>query len=169
MDKNQAKQDITAWINDFVSKPNALLNNFPPCPYARKAMLEQKVDIRIPQDVSVSYAIADTLQTWSDELDVVMLIFDPTYYTADMFSSVVEKANETIDKNFVLLDDHPDNVEDINGVMMNNGKYAIVFVQKTDKLQQGHEYLKQHTDYYDVWSQENLDDVVTWRKDRKRS
>ena len=49
MDKNQAKQDITAWINDFVSKPNALLNNFPPCPYARKAMLEQKVDIRIPQ------------------------------------------------------------------------------------------------------------------------
>ena len=169
MDKNQAKQDITAWINDFVSKPNALLNNFPPCPYARKAMLEQKVDIRTPEDVSVSYAIADTLQTWNDELDVVMLIFDPTYYTADMFSSVVEKANETIDKNFVLLDDHPDNVEDINGVTMNNGKYAIVFVQKTDKLQQGHKYLKQHTDYYEVWSQENLDDVVTWRKDRKRS
>ena len=169
MDKNQAKQDITAWINDFVSKPNALLNNFPPCPYARKAMLEQKVDIRIPQDVSVSYAIADTLQTGIDDLDVGMLIFDPTYYTADMFSSVVEKANETIDKNFVLLDDHPDNKEDINGVMMNNGKYAIVFVQKTDKLQQGHEYLEKHTDYYDVWSQENLDDVVTWRKDRKRS
>ena len=169
MDKNQTKQDITAWINDFVSKPNALLNNFPPCPYARKAMLEQKVDIRTPEDVSVSYAIADTLQTWSDDLDVVMLIFDPTYYTADMFSSVVEKANETIDKNFVLLDDHPDNLEDINGVMMNNGKYAIVFVQKTDKLAEGHEYLKQHTDYYDAWSQENLDDVVTWRKDRKRS
>ena len=39
-------------------------------------------------------------------------------------------------------------------------KYAIVFVQKTDKLQEGHEYLKKHTDYYDVWSQENLDDVA---------
>ena len=169
MDKDQVKQDVTEWINDFVTKPNKLLNNLPPCPYARRAILEKKVDIRVPEEGTVSYAIADTLQTWSDELDVVMLIFDPTYYTADMFSTVVAQANETIDKNFVLLDDHPDNEEVINDVKMNMGKYAIVFVQKTDKLQEGHEYLKQHTDYYDVWSQENLDDVVTWRKDRKRS
>ena len=169
MDNNQVKQDVTEWINDFVTKPNKLLNNLPPCPYARRAILEKKVDIRVPEEGTVSYAIADTLQTWSDELDVVMLIFDPTYYTADMFSTVVEQANETIDKNFVLLDDHPDNEEVINGVKMNMGKYAIVFVQKTDKLLEGHEYLKKHTDYYGVWSQENLDDVVTWRKDRKRS
>lgn len=169
MDKNQVKQDVTAWINDFVTKPNPLLNNFPPCPYARKAMLEQKVDIRVIEEGSVSYAIADTLQTWNNDLDVVMLVFDPTYYNADMFSSVVEKANTTIDKDFVLLDDHPGNVEDINSIKMNMGKYAIVFVQKTAKLAEGHEYLKTHTDYYDAWSQENLDDVVTWRKDRKRS
>ena len=169
MDKNTVINDVKTWIDDFVTKPNPLLNDFPPCPYARKAMLEQKVDIRVHVEGSVSYAIADTLQTWSDKLDLVMLVFDPTYYTADMFSEVVEKANATIDKNFVLLDDHPDNEENINSVKMNNGKYAIVFVQKTDKLREGHEYLLNHTDYYDVWSQENLDDIVTWRKDRKRS
>ena len=52
---------------------------------------------------------------------------------------------------------------------MNNGKYAIVFIQKLDKLNEASDYLKSKTKYYDVWSQENLDDVVTWRKDKKRS
>ena len=52
---------------------------------------------------------------------------------------------------------------------MNNGKYAIVFIQKSDKLDEASKFLKTKTKYYDVWSQENLDDVVTWRKDRKKS
>ena len=132
-------------------------------------MLDKKVDIRVPTEGTVSYAIADTLATWNNDLDLVMLVFDAHHYDADMFADVVAKANDTIDTNFVLLDDHPGNEENINGVKMNNGDYAIVFVQKTDKLDEGHRYLSEHTDYYDFWSQENLDDVVTWRKDRKRS
>ena len=169
MNKTKVIHDVTEWINTFVTKPNALLNNFPPCPYARKAMLDKKVDIRVPTEGTVSYAIADTLATWNNDLDLVMLVFDAHHYDADMFADVVAKANDTIDTNFVLLDDHPGNEENINGVKMNNGDYAIVFVQKTDKLDEGHRYLSEHTDYYNVWSQENLDDVVTWRKDRKRS
>ena len=49
---------------------------------------------------------------------------------------------------------------------MNNGKYAIVFIQRTKKLQEAHEYLKTKTNYYDVWNEENLDDVVNWRLNR---
>ena len=169
MDKNGIINDVKTWIDDFVTNPNPLLNDFPPCPYARKAMLEQKVDIRVHVEGSVSYAIADTLQTWDDSFDVIALIFDSKKHDGDTFNNIVMKANDTIDKSFVLLDDHPDNVETINGVHMNNGQYAIVFCQRTKKLQDAHDYLKNHTDYYDVWSQENLDDVVTWRKDRKRS
>ena len=42
MDKNTVINDVKTWIDDFVTKPNHLLNDFPPCPYARKAMLDKK-------------------------------------------------------------------------------------------------------------------------------
>ena len=169
MNQQQVTEDVKAWIAEFVTKPNPLLQNLPPCPYAKQAILEDKVQIVVPTEGTVSYAIQHALTNFDHNMDLVMLVFDAHHYDADMFADVVAKANDTIDKNFVLLDDHPGNEENINGVKMNNGDYAIVFVQKTDKLDEGHRYLSEHTDYYDVWSQENLDDVVTWRKDRKRS
>ena len=35
---------IQQWINDFVTKPNAVFGNLPPCPFARKAIVENKVE-----------------------------------------------------------------------------------------------------------------------------
>jgi hypothetical protein len=37
MNFSQAKTDIEQWIVDFVEKPNPMLNNWAPCPYARQA------------------------------------------------------------------------------------------------------------------------------------
>jgi hypothetical protein len=98
-----------------------------------------------------------------------MLVFDPKVMDPETFEACVWRWNQTVDPQFVLLDDHPDNEENINGVVMNNGKYAIVFIQKSDKLDEASNFLATRTKYYKVWSQENLDDVVTWRKDRKKS
>ena len=102
-------------------------------------------------------------------MDLVMLVFDPKVMDPETFEACVWRWNQTVDPQFVLLDDHPDNEENINGVAMNNGKYAIVFIQKSDKLDEASKFLETKTKYYKVWSQENLDDVVTWRKDRKKS
>ncbi len=165
MNKTKVIDDIRKWINDFVTKPNPLLNNMPPCPFAKQGILENKVDIRIPEG-SVSHGILTTLHTWDDKLDVVALVYDPAMHDGDTFNKIVMQMNDTIDKSFVLLDDHPDNVENINGVHMNNGKYAIVFCQRTKRLQEAHEYLKTKTNYYDVWSDEDLEDVVNWRLNR---
>ena len=156
-------------MDEFITKPNPLLNNMPPCPYAKKAILEKKVDIRVPQEGTVSYAIADAIQTWDDSFDVIILVFDSKKHDGDTFNNIVMKANDTIDKSFVLLDDHPDNVENINGVHMNNGQYAIVFCQRTKKLQDAHDYLKNHTNYYESWTKEDLDEVVNWLLDREKN
>jgi len=169
MNQQQVIQDVKHWITEFVTKPNPLLNKLPPCPYAKQAMLEDKVQIVVPTEGTVSYAIQHALTNFDHNMDLVMLVFDPKVMDPETFEACVWRWNQTVDPQFVLLDDHPDNEENINGVAMNNGKYAIVFIQKSDKLDEASKFLETKTKYYDVWSQENLDDVVTWRKDRKKS
>jgi hypothetical protein len=69
---------------------------------------------------------------------------------------------ELLKQNYVVLEDHPDNVEIINGVRMNFGLAGLLVVQKLDKLQQAAELLKSKG-YYSCWSEAELDSVVTWR------
>ena len=66
-------------------------------------------------------------------------------------------------KDIVALEDHPDDEEDVNGVKMNFGKCIIILVQRLSKINEASELLKKKG-YYDVWSKENLDDVVNWRE-----
>ena len=169
MNQNKVVEDVKEWIGEFVTKPNPLLQNLPPCPYAKQAMLEDKVKILVPTEGSISFNIKEAIQHFDHALDLVMLVFDPDSIDAGLFEKIVWQWNTASDTEYVLLDDHPGNEENVNGVIMNNGKYAIVFIQKLEKLNEASDYLKTKTKYYDVWSQENLDDVVTWRKDKKRS
>jgi len=46
---------------------------------------------------------------------------------------------------------------------MNFGKCSLILVQRLSKLTEASNILKEKG-YYDNWSQENLDDVVIWRK-----
>jgi hypothetical protein len=64
--------------------------------------------------------------------------------------------------NYVILEDHPDSPEYINEVNMNFGECGLLVIQKLDKLNKASEQLKEKG-YYDVWSQQDLDDVVSWR------
>ena len=42
--KNQTPtQKIQTWISDFVTKPNPIFGNLPPCPFAQKAIIDDKV------------------------------------------------------------------------------------------------------------------------------
>ena len=147
MNQQQVIQDVKHWITEFVTKPNPLLNKLPPCPYAKQAMIEDKVQIVVPTEGTVSYAIQHALTNFDHNMDLVMLVFDPKVMDPETFEACVWRWNQTVDPQFVLLDDHPDNEENINGVSMNNGKYAIVFIQKSDKLDEASKFLKTKTKY----------------------
>ena len=42
--KQTPTQKIKKWISDFVTKPNPVFGDLPPCPYARKAIVDGKVE-----------------------------------------------------------------------------------------------------------------------------
>jgi len=151
------KEEIQKWIENFVTKPNKLLNGFPPCPYARTALIKY---------VESDHAnmLFNILEDWNDDVQVVVLHIPTERISPEGLRYVVNKFNQVaMSQDIVALEDHPDDVEDVNGVKMNFGKCIIILVQRLSKINEASHILKEKG-YYDVWSEENLDDVVNWRE-----
>ena len=162
MNFEQAKLDIEKWIVDFVEKPNPLLNNWPPCPYARQARLNQQVDIR----PGCFNPIDDIKQVDLGDVEVVAYVYDRTRWSAAEFNELVETVNVSYlaQQGLIALADHPDDVESVNGVVMNQGTYAIVFVQDLAKLNHFAQILG-NKGFYNGWPEEYLTVLFTGRED----
>lgn len=163
MNQEEITQQLTQWLIDFVEKPNPLLNNWPPCPYARQARINNKISIKFVDPVEFTLALADSMNELADK-EVVVMCFDHTLISVDDLQKWVTTANKQLlmPYNFVILEDHPDAVETVNGVNMNFGKCGLLVLQKLSKLNDATEQLK-HKGYYKTWSQSEIDEVVSWR------
>ena len=162
MNLDQAKTDIVEWITTFVEVPHPSLGDWSPCPYARRARLDNRIDIQ----AGTSNVYQDLKQVDVKDWDVVMLVYDPKNHTAEDFDQQIQQANQDmlVPNNTIALGDHPDEVENINGVIMNQGKWALVFVQKLDELNTKARAIGK-IGFYDTWPEEYLDDLFLHRKD----
>lgn len=162
MDQQLIQQQLEAWLVDFVEKPNPMLNGWAPCPYARRARVSDRFAICF----ATADTLVDTIETAAQQLnerDVVAVCVDAEKISAADLSATVEQLNaQLMNQDVLLLEDHPEDVEIVNGVHMNFGACAIVFVQQLSKINEASDQLRAGG-YYDCWSQENLDSVVTWR------
>ena len=160
MDQIQIRNKLNQWLMDFVEKPNPLLNNWPPCPYARQARLANKIHIVFDNPLEIACYV-----TFLDDHDVVVLCFDPTEYPADQIASFTRHINSILMcKDYVVLEDHPDTQEIVSGVRMNFGECGLMVLQRLSKLTTASESLNEKG-YYHTWSKESYDDVVQWRDD----
>jgi hypothetical protein len=160
MDEQSVRLKLNQWLVDFVEKPNPLLNNWPPCPYARQARLSNKIHIVFNSPLEIAQYIPKL-----DTYDVVVLCFDHNKFSASQIELFSQHINSIlIWKDCVVLEDHPDAAESVNGVPMNFGECGLMILQRLSKLNTAADQLREKG-YYTTWSQENLDQVVTWRYD----
>lgn len=160
MDEIQIKQDLEHWLVNFVEQPNPLLNNWPPCPYARQARLSNKIFTVFDSPLEI-HQYTGQLENY----DVVVLCFDHTKFSASQIELFTKHVNSILTlHDFVLLEDHPDSQELVNGVKMNFGKCGLMILQRLSKLNTAADQLREKG-YYTTWSKENLDEVVNWRYD----
>jgi hypothetical protein len=160
MDELQIRQDLEHWLVNFVEQPNPLLNNWPPCPYARQARLTNK----ILTVFDCPLEIAQYTHKLS-EFDVVILCFDHRAYSAGQIELFTKHVNSILMfQDYVVLEDHPNSEEFINGVKMNFGKCGLFILQRLSKLNTAADQLKSKG-YYHTWSKQCLDEVVNWRYD----
>ena len=164
MDEQYVRLKLNQWLNDFVEKPNPLLNNWPPCPYARQARLSNKISIKFCEVAEFMDVIRESMYAL-EEKDVVVICFNHNQIDPVSLQEFVAGTNKTLMPiNYVILEDHPDSPEFVNGVKMNFGHCGLLILQKLDKLNTAADHLNEKG-YYDTWSKENLDEVVTWRYD----
>ena len=165
--KKTPTQTIQNWIRKFVTKPNPVFGNLPPCPFAQKAIIDNKVDfteLNGAADWRTVYGII-----WNfdfEKKDVLCIIADPNQFTAQQTISMAEWLNERfMPHDIVILEDHPKIDEYVKEVKLNNGEYILFLVQSLSKLNKFSKMLEDGP-YYKNWSKSYLESVKGFR-DRK--
>lgn len=162
MNREHIMLELTSWLVNFVEVPNPLLGDWAPCPYARSARINNQIEIVFADSKELDIAVEQALPALENK-DVIIICFDHTHIQSISVEKLVEKINENLmPQNYVVLEDHPDRAELVNTVSMNFGKCGLLLVQKLSKLNAASNQLKQKG-YYDNWSSESLDYVVSWR------
>jgi hypothetical protein len=163
MNHNQIHQDITEWIKDFVETPHPLLNNWPPCPYARQARLQGTVDIQV--GTAPCQDLQRLTQTGLGQHEVVILVYDPVAWPLAKFRlDWMAALPATKASGLYVLEDHPSELETVRDVVMNHGQYAILFVQMRKKLELAAQHLAARG-YYHGWDRLYLDGLFEGRED----
>ena len=160
----QVTQDILAWSETFVEVPHPALGGWPPCPFARQARLQGTVGIFIGKDPY--HDLEARAAQGMAKYEVIVYAYDPGEWTYDYFSPRISAANRDFlaSADLIALEDHPADVENVNGVIMNQGKYALVLVQSLSDLDKRAQQLSSKG-FYHTWPKEYLQGLFQHRVD----
>lgn len=145
---------IEDWILNFLSKPSSAFDNLPPCPYAKRAWLDGNVEVK--EFVSFEQLRKD-LDIWNKEV-IIYLFQHAVLPTCSELENLASKLNEQYPE-FLFLEETPDLVEDVAGVIVNQGELCMLLVQKRKPLEDAREELKK-TGYYDNWTEEMKERIM---------
>ena len=156
---------IKDWIKTFVTKPNPVFGNLPPCPFAQQAIVDNKVEF---QELTALDGFNTLHQRiWQhdfDEKDVLCMIANTNQFTAHETKVLADELNfRFMPSDIVVLEDHPNIEEKVKDVKLNNGKYILFLVQSLSKLNKFSKMLESGP-YYKNWSKSYLKSVKGFRE-----
>jgi hypothetical protein len=160
-------QDIDQWIRNFVEVPHPALGGWAPCPYARKARLDQDYTVRV--GVNPYFDLLNVARDGLGGKSVVILAYDPDEFFYAQFTSDVRAANQDVlvARDLLALEDHPGDPEIVNGVTMNQGTYALALVQSLSDLDQKARAMASKG-FYTTWPEGYLTGLFEHRQDPRK-
>lgn len=164
MDIKTVTRDILAWSENFVEVPHPALGNWAPCPFARQARLQSTVGIFIGGDPY--FDLESRARIGMQQYQVIIYAYDPGEWTLEYFSPRLKSANRDflLSANLIVLEDHPNDVENVNGVIMNQGQYALAMVQSLSDLNQRAQQMAARG-FYHSWPEDYLQSLFENRID----
>jgi hypothetical protein len=164
MDTETVTADILAWSETFVEVPHPSLGGWSPCPFARQARLNQTIQVLTGADPY--FDLRNRARWGMGAYEVIVYAYNPEEWPYLRFHTAVEDANTEflLSRDILALEDHPDSVEDVNGVIMNQGKYALVLVQSLSKLNTAAKQMGSKG-FYHAWPEEYLTGLFKHRVD----
>lgn len=151
--------NLDVWISKTLSIPNSTFNNLPPCPYAKQAWIEDKVEVKSFDSWVDAYSTLLSREYDFNKTDVIIFAFPSEDITPSQLSSMIDRVTDTWNKNhIVVLEDHPDDLEQVDGFKLNFGKCCLLLIQLRSKLNEARSYLDSKQ-YYKNWTKEYKDSV----------
>lgn len=159
-------RDIWNWFDEFVTVPNEFYQNkFPPCPYARAALMRETVDVAVWEsgDVRLFIRANATGMRDSPTLTTRVMAFPPRTQYAWGISEFVETLNAEM---------IPDNIFLNTGIAKTSvsrypgsagNPYFIVVANSLDAVLKGARSLAK-SDYYKDWPASHYEIVVERRE-----
>lgn len=146
--------NLETWIKEVLSKPNPIFNNLPACPYAKKAWMEDKVEIYVFDSWVDAYSCLLTKQWDFTNLEVSIIAFPKDNITPNQLSNMIDALQNTWPRNdLAILEDHPDELEQVQGFNLNFGDQCLLLVQSRLKLNKARAELEAKG-YYKNWDPE---------------
>jgi hypothetical protein len=167
MQLETVKQDIEQWIVNFVEVPHPALGGWPPCPYARSARMKQSYDVRL--GVDPCFDLKNQATQGMGNHEVIIYVYDAAKWSHDMFSTSLHAANTEflLPQDLIALEDHPHDVEMVNGVCMNQGTYALALVQSVSDLNAKASVMASRG-FYHNWPEPYLQGLFRHRQDPRQ-
>jgi hypothetical protein len=164
---NTVKQDIELWIENFVEVPHPALGGWAPCPYARKARLDQDYEVRL--GLAPIHDLVQISRKGLDGKSVIVLVYDCNELLHTELSRAIEICNQKflLPVDLLALEDHPDDAEIVNGVSMNQGTYALALVQNVKDLDSKAKAMARKG-FYDTWPKDYLQKLFEHREDPRK-
>ena len=161
------KDNIEQWIVNFVEVPHPDLGGWAPCPYARKARLDRDFDVRL--GLAPIHDLTQISRNGLDGKSVIIFAYDPKDVPYTELSYAIDVCNREflVPNNLLALEDHPDDPEVVNGVVMNNGTYALALIQSLTDLNEKAQLIGRKG-FYDTWPEEYLQGLFRHRKDPRK-
>jgi hypothetical protein len=101
---------------------------------------------------------------------VIIYAYDPGEWTQEYFSPRLQSANQDflLAANLIALGDHPAEIENVNGVIMNQGQYALSLVQSLSELDQRAQQIA-NKGFYHSWPKDYLQSLFEHRIDPRNT
>lgn len=164
MNIDQVRQEIESWLVNFVEVPHPALGGLPPCPFARSARLKKSYAVYLGADPY--YDLKNRGRMGMGDKEVIIYVYDPKEWNYEMFSGSIELVNKEVllPRDMLALEDHPDDVEMVNGICMNQGTYALAMIQSLSKLNDAAKQMASKG-FYHSWPEEYLQVLFKNRTD----
>jgi len=156
-------EEILQWSETALEKPSPQFNNLPPCPYAKKALMDEKVAILFKYDDSYQ-VLYSCVSQFDDNFDLAIIVDVHNDKSAYDFHEYLESLNEAIsngmfiDKDVWVMGFHPD--DDVSETAQETAieaitdtEYSMIFVQRLTVLQEAADKLDKKG-YYDSYDSE---------------
>ena len=128
------KEHIEQWILNDLSVPNERFNMLPRCPYAKKALIDNRI-LFLSTD-NYYKDIEDTIDSWNDTYEIAVVHLDKSLTTNAVANLRTMFNNMYEEQDFFFVEDY-----------IESNNMHVMLVQRTSGIEKARQQLKE-TGYY---------------------